>query len=311
MSFNTTVALSATVRQNLLTLNQTSALTNRTTGRLSTGLKVASVIDDAVSYFQSKSLNDRASDFSARKSAIDQGISSLTAALNATDAVDALLKQLKGIAQAAQSQSTAQQVSSSQQFYEIGRQISKLVNDASYQGLNLLNSSRNQLNVTFSEKSNSNFIQSGFHLNGTASGVSANLFTASTAFGTKATVFNAQNIFGGNNTTGTLKGFSAFATATSSGASAFLATVNVIDAAISHLRGVSSTIGSNVALLQTRLAFTTDYVNTLSGGAGKLTLADLNEEGANLVSLQTRQQLGIQALSFAGQQQQGVLRLFG
>ncbi|MBT5297697.1 MAG: flagellin-like protein, partial [Rhodospirillaceae bacterium] len=52
------------------------------------------------------------------------------------------------------------------------------------------------------------------------------------------------------------------------------------------------------------------YVNTLTAGAGKLTLADLNEEGANLLALQTRQQLGIQSLAFAGQSEQAILGLF-
>ena len=77
-----------------------------------------------------------------------------------------------------------------------------------------------------------------------------------------------------------------------------------------QLRTQSQAIGSNVALLNTRLDFTNNYVNLLTQGGGKLTLADLNEEGANLLSLQTSQQLGIQALSFAGQNERAVLSLF-
>ena len=69
-------------------------------------------------------------------------------------------------------------------------------------------------------------------------------------------------------------------------------------------------LGANVAILNTRLDFTAAYVNTLTAGAGKLTLADLNEEGANLLALQTRQQLGIQSLAFAGQSEQSILGLF-
>ena len=65
----------------------------------------------------------------------------------------------------------------------------------------------------------------------------------------------------------------------------------------------------SVALLQVRLEFTKAYVNDLEEGSAKLTLADINEEGANLVSLQTRQQLGISALAFAGQSEQSVLSL--
>ena len=83
-----------------------------------------------------------------------------------------------------------------------------------------------------------------------------------------------------------------------------------MDAALQTLRSESQKLGSNVALLQTRLDFTERYTNTLEGGADKLTLADLNEEGANLLALQTRQQLGISALAFAGQSEQGILQLF-
>ena len=96
--------------------------------------------------------------------------------------------------------------------------------------------------------------------------------------------------------------------------SSFVAQINSLvtdlESALSTLRTKAQTLGSNVALLQTRLEFTANYVNTLQTGADKLTLADLNEEGANLLALQTRQQLGIQALSFAGQAEQSILLLF-
>ena len=88
------------------------------------------------------------------------------------------------------------------------------------------------------------------------------------------------------------------------------ASLNEITSAIDTLRGKAQSLGSNVALLQTRLSFTSEYVNTLEEGAGKLTLADINEEGANLVALQVRQKLGVQALAFAGQSEQSVLQLF-
>ena len=86
--------------------------------------------------------------------------------------------------------------------------------------------------------------------------------------------------------------------------------VTDLESALTTLRTKAKTLGSNVALLQTRLEFTANYVNTLQTGADKLTLADLNEEGANLLALQTRQQLGIQALAFAGQAEQSILLLF-
>ena len=91
------ITLTATARSSLLSLTNTASLMSRTQNRLTTGLKVASAIDDAVSYFKAKGLTDRAADFSGRKDEIDQGISSMKAAINGTTLVDSVLKQMKGI----------------------------------------------------------------------------------------------------------------------------------------------------------------------------------------------------------------------
>jgi flagellin-like hook-associated protein FlgL len=69
-------------------------------------------------------------------------------------------------------------------------------------------------------------------------------------------------------------------------------------------------MAGNLAIVNTRLDFTNNMINTLQKGADNLTLADMNEEGANLLMLQTRQALGTTALSLASQQAQSVLRLF-
>lgn len=85
--------------------------------------------------------------------------------------------------------------------------------------------------------------------------------------------------------------------------------VSGLDKAVGTLRSQSSTFGNNLAVVQNRQEFTSDLINTLQAGAGKLTLADTNVEGANLLALQTRQQLGISALSLASQGDQAVLSL--
>ena len=64
------VTLSAAVRSSLLSLQNTTDLIDRTQNRLSTGLKVASAVDDPVAFFQAKSLNDRAFDFNEKKDGI-------------------------------------------------------------------------------------------------------------------------------------------------------------------------------------------------------------------------------------------------
>jgi len=62
--------------------------------------------------------------------------------------------------------------------------------------------------------------------------------------------------------------------------------------------------------VQARQDFTKELINTLNTGADNLTLADQNEEAANLLALQTRQQLSQTTLSLASQADQSVLRLF-
>ena len=84
------VTLSAAVRSSLLSLQSTTDLIDRTNGRLSSGLRVASAVDDPVSFFSAKSLTDRAFDFNDRKDGIDQGISTVTAALDGLKASTAL-----------------------------------------------------------------------------------------------------------------------------------------------------------------------------------------------------------------------------
>lgn len=83
-----------------------------------------------------------------------------------------------------------------------------------------------------------------------------------------------------------------------------------VRAAQTTLRSFGGTLSNSLSIIQTREDFTKSLVNTLTEGSDKLTLADQNEEGAKLLALQTRQQLGVTALSLAAQAQQSVLRLF-
>lgn len=88
------------------------------------------------------------------------------------------------------------------------------------------------------------------------------------------------------------------------------AELDKLNDALNSLRSQASTFGTNLTVVENRQNFTKSLINTLEEGAGKLTLADTNEEGANLLALQTRQQLSSTSLSFASQADQNVLRLF-
>ena len=293
------ISLTSSQRSSLLSLQNTEALSSRTQGRLSSGRSVNSVVDDAVKYFKSKGLSDRASDFDIRKDGIDQGISTIKTALQAVEAIDKLVKQMKGVVEAAKAQTTAERKASTIQFKEIGKQISLLVEDASYSGLNLLNSTNSKLDVSFGIRTQSQLTVKGIDLN--SSTAKNALFGVADAFKTDGTLSTSP--FGLS-----AGGFTIFGLNNSGVGLASKATI-ALDKGVSNLRAQAATLGGNVAILQTRLDFTKNYVNELEAGSDKMTLADLNEEGANLMALQTRQQLGIQSLSIAGKQQQAILTL--
>ena len=83
-----------------------------------------------------------------------------------------------------------------------------------------------------------------------------------------------------------------------------------VENAINSLRTMASEFGTNYSVIQGREDFTDNIINVLEEGADKLTLADMNEESANMLALQTRQQLAINSLSLASQASQSVLKLF-
>lgn len=306
------VTLTETVRSNLLSLQRTTALINTTQGRLATGLAIASPADDAVKFFNAKSLLDRASDLAERKDGIDQGISSLTTAVDATTALEDLVDNMKGIYEGSRSQTTSQRAEAGGQIAELIDQIQLLVDDATYQGLNLLNSTASSLSVRFSEKDGSKLVVNGVDFNtekffldsqGAAIGISA----PGDGVGTKVITF-----FGGGGISQNLSEFSlSLATVLATFNEAVDVVIFQLNKTIETLRAKAQTLATNISILNVRLDFTANYVNTLEVGGDKLRLADLNEESANLLALQTRQQLGIQALAFAGQSEQSVLALFG
>jgi len=87
-------------------------------------------------------------------------------------------------------------------------------------------------------------------------------------------------------------------------------TAGEIASAQTRVRAFGSELANDLAVIQTRRTFTESTISTLEAGAADLTIADANEEGANLLALQTRQALGTTALSLASQSAQSVLRLF-
>jgi flagellin-like hook-associated protein FlgL len=84
----------------------------------------------------------------------------------------------------------------------------------------------------------------------------------------------------------------------------------MIDAAKVTLESQASSLNNSLDIIQERQSYTDKFVNILGEGANKLVQADQNEESANMLQLQTRQQLGTITLSLANQAQQAILKLF-
>ncbi len=284
------IVLGTATQSNLLALQNINSQLDTTQNHLSTGLAVASATDNAVAYFQAQSLTNRAQDLATRKNSIDQGIQSLTAATNGISSVISILQQMEGVANGASTQTASQRASAATQFNTLGQQLSTLLSDSSYQGLNLVNSTASNLTVQFSIASGSTVKITG-----------QNLLFSKLVTGGKAAAVGSKAA----TTLITLK-FSVV----SNKISKFTTIYNALQTAVFKAQAAAQTLGTNVNFLQTRLSFTEQYITTLQGGASDLTVADVNQESTNLVTLQTRQQLAIQSLSIATQSEQAVLRLF-
>jgi flagellin len=265
------ITLTAGMRSNLIALQETTNLLTRTQERLSTGKKVNSALDNATAYFAAQQLTSRASDLSSLKDAMSQAIQTVKAADAGISAISKLIDAAKGLAQSAYSEDAEGREDLAAQFDELLAQIDTLAADSGYKGINLLDSG--SLSVTFDENGNSTMTVTGFDASSSGLSVAA-------AAGDWATDGNIDTA------------------------------VTNLENAISTLRTESSSLSSSMVVITTRQEFTTNMISALTTGADKLTLADLNEEGANMLALQTRQSLSTTALSLASSAAQSVLRLF-
>jgi flagellin len=293
------ITLSTATRTNLLSLQNTTALIGRTQERLATGQKVNSAIDDALSFFKARNLNSRASDLQTIKDGILDGINVIRTATQGLETMEQILKQMKALAQSAVSapeSSTRAKLAS--QFNELRSQVDNIAEDSSFNGVNLIKNSTaafqtgaDQLTVKFNERTETTAINQLVISGLRATDYSTILATSAVATGTAG----LTTVWG---QTG------------SAAVTGINAAIRAIDSALVTVRQSAQSFGTNSALLQIRADFTARIVNTLKGGAADLVNADLNEESANLLSLQTRQQLGTISLSIAQQSEEAILRLF-
>lgn len=288
------ITLTSSMRANLVSLQSTSTLLGVTQERLSSGLKVNSAVDNPAAYFAARGHNQRADLLSGLKDNISEAIQTVKAADKGVKGVLSTIEALRGIVTQARSAlndsvNSATTLSGLEgQYNRLIEQLNNIVTDSGYKGVNFLASGNVTLTVNFNENATTKITMSGF--NGGASGL------AISGGGSSLTVAGTSgNISSGSmDTQGELN-----------------AIENTLNTAIATLQSKSSELAANLSTLTTRQDFLTDMMNVLKDGATYLTAADMNEEGANLLMLQTRQQLGTTALSLSSQAAQSVLRLFG
>ena len=165
------------------------------------------------------------------------------------------------------------------QYNDLKDQLDKFADDASFNGINLLRG--DNLKITFNETATSTISIQAKTTAGAATAIDSAYLGISTL--ANSSVDSDTNIDALTANLGT---------------------------ALNSVRSQSSTFGSSLSIVQNRQDFTKAMINTLQTGADNLTLADTNEEAANMLALQTRQQLSQTALSLASQADQAVLRLF-
>ncbi|HEV2553165.1 MAG TPA: flagellin [Bosea sp. (in: a-proteobacteria)] len=168
-----------------------------------------------------------------------------------------------------------------EQFNTLRTQIDSLAKDAGFNGVNLLQGDK--VTIAFNEKGGAN--QTKLDIQGTSLSAE-NIGIQQAGNAQVAGTINFQND------------------------SDLEKATTALTSALTSLKSLSSTFGANLSVAQTRQDFTKDLADVLSTGAANLVNADANEEAANLLSLQTRQQLSQTALSLSSQSDQAVLRLF-
>ena len=289
------VGLTSSMRSNLASLQTTARLMGSTEDKLATGKRVNTAVDNPANFFAARGHETRANLMSGLKDNISEAIQTVKAGDAGIKGVLSTIESLRGIVTQARSaindSSTSAAVIGADvdegltgQYNRLIGQMNNLVNDSSYKGTNFL-SGTTSVTVNLNENATTTIVLSGFD---------------SSALGLEI----SGGVAGGKNTSGTM------AVADLGDKDKLDGIEATLNDAIATLQTKASELASNLSTLTARQTFISDMTNILSMGATKLTEADTNEEGANLLALQTKQQLGTTSMSISSQAEQGILRLF-
>jgi flagellin len=275
-SVNTNVG--AMVALQNLSATQTDLAT--TQSRINTGLKVASAKDNGAIWAIAQNQRATSQSLNAVKESLQRGQSTVDVAMAAGESISDLLLQMKGKALSASDTTldTNSRVALNDDFKSLRDQIQKAVDNAEFNGANM--------------------VKSG----------GATVMALANADASQSITVNAQDLSLGSTTMGGSTGLNATASIGTQSAAAGM--ITIVNAAITSVSSALSKLGTGSRSLASHLTFVGKLQDTLDAGVGNLVDADLAKESARLQALQTKQQLGVQALSIANQSTSPLMSLF-
>lgn len=260
----------------LQNLNTTNNQLSTVQGRINTGLKVASAKDNGAIWAIAQSQRATSSSLNAVKDSLQRSQSTIDVAMAAGESVSDLLSQMKEKALAASDTSldTASRSALNEDFKSLRDQITKAVDNADFNGVNLIKNGATDIEAL------------------------------ANADGSSSITVAAQDLSlgGGNVTVG-----STDTIGTSTLASAMITTLQT---SIDNVSAALANLGTGSKSLESHMTFVGKLQDTIDAGVGNLVDADLAKESAHLQALQTKQQLGVQALSIANSSTSSLLGLF-
>jgi flagellin len=257
----------------LQNLNSTSSELNTVQQRISTGKKIGSAKDNGAIWATAKNQSATANSINAVKDSLQRGQSTIDVALAAGDTITDLLGKMKEKALAASdtSLSTASFNALKADFESLRDQVTKAATNAKFNGVSISDGTTTKL--TFLANSDG----SGFTV-------------------------NAKTL--------TLEGLGLTTGSTFADAAAAKGMITTVNTALQTATNKLASLGTSSTGLDTHLTFVGKLQDSLDAGVGNLVDADLAKESAKLQSLQTKQQLGVQALSIANSSSSAILSLF-
>lgn len=248
-------------------LNSTNTELEMTQSRINTGMKVASAKDNGAVYAIAQGMRADVAGFGVVSDSLDRAGSTVDVAIAAGEAIGDLLIDMKEKALSASDESltTAQRAAFDEDFTALRDQIDSIIDNAEFNGVNLINGSTTQIEAFADADGTSNItiLDEDLSLSGSI------VTLASTA--TISTVTNASSA------------------------------VTTIETSITNLNQALARLGTGSKALEVHSEFITKLNDVTEKGIGNLVDADLAKESAKLQALQTKQQLGVQALSIANQ----------